>query len=145
VDNWEPAKIVVLRQGRPKVVEGFVQAGMGIQRMAERSPDFPMPSIIALLHLGSGHVVTYLIGSEEEVFAAATEIVRLGDWTFDGIDGWRNVSPTLLSDVEAVVARYPGMMHRPGGVPDHEGARQVLDLREKLSARKPRRRRSTAD
>ncbi|KQU47393.1 hypothetical protein ASG67_14120 [Sphingomonas sp. Leaf339] len=98
--------------------------------MVAPARDFPMPLIWAIYHVGSGHIVTFLIGTASDAFKIATEVSCLGDWSFDGLTGWQNLAPQIWNDLQEMIARNPGIMPNVKRHPNEEGAHKVLQERE---------------
>ena len=59
----------------------------------------------ALIHLNSGHRVCSLIGDVKDVFPLASEIAELTDWSFTGLDGWKNIDPELKDKFSSIMEK----------------------------------------
>lgn len=87
----------------------------------------------ALTHLGSGHQLCRIKGTVATVFPIASEIAESGDWSFDGLDGWRNQFPDAKEKLEAVAAKHPKLVvfttGRGRDLMSAEIARQIMMAR----------------
>lgn len=62
---------------------------------------------------------------ETEAFRIADQIVGLTDWTFDGLDGWKNTDPDLMQKLGALLELLGRKIRCGGGMQDSEGARAI--------------------
>lgn len=125
--SWQPEPFLALTAGKPETVVGWTHGGLGL---LECGPDIPMPSMWALYHLGSGHLVTFLMARDEEALRLSSEVAALCDWSFDGLNGWKNFAPHILDDLEELRARNERAMPKIDSPSDEAGARAILEARE---------------
>lgn len=127
--SWKPASFKIAVPPEPRIVAGYEYRGLGLHMSMRPSPKGQRPPTWDLSHLNSGHRVLSIKGNVADAFPIATEIAECGDWTFDGLDGWRNVEPELPEKVVAIAARYAKRctLRGAGGhdEPDHEMARTI--------------------
>ena len=141
MDNWTAGKFLASRGDRkPKELQGWILSGLGLHCMAAPVPDLPMPPIWAIYHIGSGHVVSFLIAPKDDAFRLATEVAHLGDWSFDGLNGWQNVAPQLWDGLQEMMASNPSAMPNVPRNPSEQGAHKVLEERENRLIRRRQRR-----
>lgn len=86
-------------------IAGMTCRGIGMH-IVRKMQIFGARPITAIVHLGSGHAICLVEASLEKTAEIATEIVRAGDWDFDGLKGWENMDPTLSLKVQAICNRY---------------------------------------
>lgn len=79
----------------------------------------------ALTHLNSGHRVCSLIGDVKDVFPLASEIAELTDWSFTGLDGWKNIAPELKDKFYSLIKKNKAKIKREGGSSDKKLAREI--------------------
>ena len=87
-DVWRARAFPVASKWGPLVREGRTYRGLGLY-----ADD---PGSWCLVHLASGHALCWLKGCELQVIALAARVAEVGDWTFVGLDGWRNCDPGLM-------------------------------------------------
>ncbi len=113
---WKPAKLSIVIFYKVRRREGFKYRGLGLHSM--------MKPLWGLYHLGSGHLVCWLVAGDNEACQIATEIAESGDWTFDGLDGWKNQFPDSEKKLMEISDRYSGKVRIPQG----GGRSEVLAL-----------------
>jgi hypothetical protein len=106
-DVWQPATVLTAHIPEPVPQAGYVYRSLGIWRSMRPSPKGRRPPTWCLTHLGSGHAVCNIKGKVAVAFAIAAEIADLGDWSFDGIDGWKNQFPDARTKMDEIVTKYP--------------------------------------
>jgi hypothetical protein len=75
--------------GYAEEVAGYTYRGLGLHWAMDW----------AITHLNTGHVLCYCRGGIKRSFAAATELAERFDWSFDGLQGWRNLDPEMSGKV----------------------------------------------
>lgn len=92
---------------------------------------FKSTPVWGLYHLNTGHLIVSIRGEEQTAKNIGAEIAGLGDWTFDGLEGWRNVFPEVKERLTELIARFPGIIERKKDASSNEQlAQEVLDWRE---------------
>lgn len=97
---WPPATFLVAFDSGPQPRAGYSQNGLGL--FIEIAGTKKKPPVWSLNHIGSGHCLCLLTGDVRKVFPIASDISDLGDWTFLGLEGWKNQlpgAPELLIEV----------------------------------------------
>ena len=96
---WKAEEFLnALRGMGPVSIAGYTHAGLGI---------YLGGASWSLIHLGSGHRVCRLKGTLERAALLGCEVAALTDWTFLGLDGWRNTDPDLKDKLTAWAATHP--------------------------------------
>lgn len=129
---WAPSKFLVSapwRESMTREVEGYVYRGLGLTIAIKGSPKGRRPPRWTLTHLGSGHAVCNLTGHVKDAFPIATEIAECGDWSFDGLYGWKNIDPELADKFRAIQAKHAKQVHRGQGGCDEASAVAVATAR----------------
>lgn len=135
--SWQPADVVIAQAMAPdqtRAVPGYVYRGLGLHlaissSRRRRKTQSEKPQTWALTHLGSGHRVAFIRGRVAVAFPIAAEIAECGDWSFDGLEGWRNVDPELPKRVFAIIERHGRKIWLGGGGCSHDAARAVAMAR----------------
>src|SRR4051812_21195230 len=95
----------------PRQTRGYTYRGLGLHIVSSgyqsKKGRTRVPPMWRLTHLGSGHGITSLRGELDTVLPPATEIAEAGDWSFDGLDGWKNQFPDARERMDEVLSRYP--------------------------------------
>jgi hypothetical protein len=112
---WPAGDFLIGMPNGPTSVSGYVYLGLGLHQTYAGSPKGRNKPRWALTHLGSGHLVGTLKGDVRTAFPVATEIAELGDWTFEGLTGWKNQFPDIQERVAEVQARHSGVFTKSGG------------------------------
>jgi hypothetical protein len=126
---WTTEKFFASRHGKAMVLDGWTFEGLGLHRMLNKLPDVPMPSIWALYHLNSGHVVVFIMADEDIAFEIGMRIAKLGDWSFDGLDGWKNIEPDLRQKLHLLAKENSDKIFRFNGLSNEETAQKVFRAR----------------
>lgn len=92
---WQPATFLIADFDGPSSRAGYVYRGLALHIVVKGSPKGRRPPTWALTHLGSGHRIGLIDGRVGDAFPIATDIAECGDWTFDGLNGWKNLEPEL--------------------------------------------------
>jgi hypothetical protein len=108
---------------------GYTYRGLGLYLLQRGSPKGRRPPKWCLVHLGSGHTVCYINGHVKDGFPLASEIAECGDWTFDGLTGWRNVDPEIPAKFHAIREAHPKAIELSNGGSSEEAARAVVMAR----------------
>ena len=122
---FEPGTILCAHQTMPIPHAGYVYNGVGIYKTQEGSPKGRRPPKWALIHLGSGHRICIIAAHFLDACHIAYDIANLGDWSFDGIKGWKNVDPELPRKLEDYAAKDMRIELTPGKG-NENAARAVL-------------------
>lgn len=140
--TWEPGDITLSNGGLAFASlytrAGYVFRGLGIYQMRRASPKGRRPPTYALIHLNTGHRICNITAPMRDAFEMAHDIAQLGDWTFDGLDGWKNMDPELPDKVHAYMAQHPKAMSRSGsGTSSKDAAMAILDARQAAMSNNP--------
>ena len=130
-DRWQPATFhVALPEGARKRA-GFTYRGLGLHIAKTASPKGRRPTKWTVTHLGSGHAVVAINAPFERACAIAAEIAEAGDWSFDGLQGWKNQFPDAKERTREIVAAHdPAAAYFQGaGGSSEDVARAVADAR----------------
>jgi hypothetical protein len=94
------------------------------------SPKGRRPPTWRLTHLGSGHAIASIVGTTARTFPIASEIAECGDWSFEGLEGWKNVEPDLPQKLVDIAERHKKYCKvRAGGGGNAEIARSIAMAR----------------
>lgn len=128
--TWTPSEFLVGFPGGPQVRHGYVYQGLGMYICSTASRKIPPEW--ALTHLNSGHLIVLIKGFVMTAFPVATQIADCADWSFSGVDGWRNQDPEFPQKIIAIVRRNSkkGRIRAPQGSQHHEIASQISRQRE---------------
>lgn len=127
--KWLPGKMLIAVAGKPLKRNGLIYGGLGIWQLVPAAPPFFETATSALYHLGTGHTICSLLGEEEDILPPATDIADLLDWTFDGLEGWRNLLPDLPARLAEIERQFPKIVRRTNGASDENIARAVFMAR----------------
>lgn len=112
--TWTQQRFLIAVEKRgaasTREVDGYTCKGLGLHLHREASPLGRRPARWHLTHLQSGHLVCILRGDLGTIFPVATEVT---DWTFIGIEGWRNSDPDMPKRFFALMAQHPKIIFRP--------------------------------
>jgi len=109
--------------------DGFVYRGLGVHQTypgsknGRRKPRWIVP------HLGSGHRLCSLIGDAERLTPIVTDLAEAGDWSFEGLDGWRNMFPEARECLLEFASRHRQFVRLRGGQNSENVARLVAEHR----------------
>lgn len=123
---WPAADVLVAYPGGPIAKAGYAWRGLGLFVAVPASPKGRRPAKWSLTHLGSGHAIAFLTGDVRTVFPVASEVAMAGDWTFDGLQGYKNQFPDAAERLSEIIARHPTVIVRSQGGAAHEGAAQAV-------------------
>jgi hypothetical protein len=87
--GWQPSTILLASRGRPRSHKGFESKGLGLVALVD-GKELKLETLWGVFHLGTGHLICTIRAHQAEAFEIATEITTLGDWNFDGLEGWKN-------------------------------------------------------
>lgn len=128
--SWTPETFLIAMPGGPAKRHGYVYRGLGLYLIMPASPKGRRPAQWSLTHLGSGHCLAMLKGDVSTAFPIATEIAEAGDWTFDGLKGWKNHFPDAAERVREILERAGSRGKMTGGGNSNEGvAREIAMAR----------------
>lgn len=134
--NWKRESFLVAGPGGTSTCIGFTYNGLGIDLRSPGSPKGRRKSIWVITHLGSGHRIGRLVGSNATVFEIATELAEAGDWSFEGLTGYQNQFPDAPQRWSELCAKYPDSISTGPLVGNSEdAARAVAMARAVLSPR----------
>lgn len=104
MNGWRAASFLIAFQDGPERRAGYAQNGLGlwVQRQGTRHSK----PIWCLSHIGTGHLVARFSGYADYVFPIASDISALGDWTFLGLDGYKNRMPDLKERLQEVLLKH---------------------------------------
>lgn len=134
VRAWPAANFSIAMPQGPVSRSGYAWRGLGLFMISSGSPKGKRKPKWSLTHLGSGHAIAFIDGDVREAFPVASEIALAGDWTFDGLEGWRNQFPDAPQRVAEIVARHRNVTKSGSGHRNEDVARQVAAAREGSSA-----------
>lgn len=111
--EWIETRFPVAHPRTGEVVEydGFTN-GVGLGVFLEAAADPPgagddwLDDIWCICHLNTGHAVARVEGQRIAAFQIGEELAGIGDWTFTGIEGWKNLQPDLPQKVAETVRAY---------------------------------------
>lgn len=127
---WQKGVFFVAREHQPIQSTGHVYRGLGLTLIQPASPKGRRRPVWNLIHLGSGHLIIRIKENVGPAFAIATEIAQAGDWTFDGIHGWKNQFPDVYEKIAVIRDKYPKRFQGGVGNPSTEAAYAVMMARE---------------
>lgn len=127
---WPAASFQVAMPQGPVKRDGYAWRGLGLFLAVAGSPKGRRKPKWSLTHLGSGHAIAFIDGDVREVFPVATEIALAGDWTFDGLEGWRNQFPDAPAKMAEIAARHKHLTKSSGAHRNEDVARAVAASRE---------------
>jgi hypothetical protein len=118
--EWVNEEFDVAMIDGPRPTRGFVYRGLGLHLVSSgyksRKGRKRIPPMWRLTHLGSGHGVSTLRGELVDVLPVATEIAEAGDWTFDGLDGWKNQFPDARERMAEITGRHGKLIRATTGM-----------------------------
>lgn len=115
--TWAPQKFLVAvgwSTDGTHEISGYAYRGLGLAMTIKGSPKGRRAPRWTLTHLGSGHAVCAIIGHVKDAFPIATEIAECGDWSFDGLTGWKNVDPELADKFSAIRTKHAKLIKSGG-------------------------------
>lgn len=107
---------------------GYVWRGLGIRKVSAPSPKGRRKAVWSLTHIGSGHRVGTLHGDAATAFPVATEIALAGDWTFDGLTGWKNQFPDVEERLGEIIARHSKVFTHTGSGQGNEDVARAIAM-----------------
>lgn len=131
---WRPARFKI---GGPVIYEvaGWELNGLGLDlrtcwrgRHVRKDGTRLVSTTWMTTHLNTGHSVRVFRGEPcELVFRAATDLALLADWTFQGLEGWRNTDPDIQDKLEAWHRRWE-FAAEPAGMGRHEETARAIGM-----------------
>jgi hypothetical protein len=98
-DQWEPRKYLIASNRGVLSVYGWVYKSLAIHLDSERRK---RGVVVAgsrswcITHINTGHYVAEIeTDNLRALFAEATKLALLADWSFIGLDSWQNQEPDL--------------------------------------------------
>jgi hypothetical protein len=104
-EGWAEEGITVAMLGDPVVTKGWTKGGLGIVQCDLNT--------FMILHLGSGHKFCFCRGFLETAQSICDDLLAVGDWTFNGLDGWQNQDPELLNKAAKVWEKWGWLLFNP--------------------------------
>lgn len=124
--EWKPGKFYIAMPGGPVEKAGYLCNGLGIFQAISASKGGKRPATWSLTHTGSGHAVCYMSGAKDIVLQVSALIANSGDWSFDGLEGYKNQFPDAAAKVSAIMAAHPKLFTKKGsGGRSEEVARSI--------------------
>ena len=120
---WQPAEFDVAGGlGTIDRVRGWEYRGLGLflisqlkARYRRKDGTRKLYQTWSATHLNTGHAVcTFRDLPFQTMLAAATDLAEMADWSFDGLEGWRNVEPEMGDKLAAWHSRH-ALGAQPGG------------------------------
>ena len=108
--------------------QGWTYRGLGLWMMIPGSLKGRRKPLWSITHLGSGHLVVAIEAAKETAIAIATELAEAGDWSFEGLEGWKNQFPEAHQVVLALMTRYK-CARRTGTATCEAAAQQIAAAR----------------
>ena len=102
-NTWKPDLFEIAMPPGPRMVAGYTYRGLGLHIIRNGSPKGGRKPRWSLSHLGTGHKLAVLDGDVRTVFTVASDIAEAGDWTFDGLYGWKNQFPNAKEELERII------------------------------------------
>jgi hypothetical protein len=131
--TWIKETFLIALPNGPTPRSGWTYGGCGVHQSIEGSPKGRRPPTFTVTHLGSGHALAHIDAIFDRTIEIATEIADAGDWSFDGLDGYKNQFPDAPKKVGAIIARHRRIarrFHKDGVQAAHEGvAREIAMAR----------------
>lgn len=130
VGHWQPGEFfAAISFGIVEHNYGWLWGGVAIQKLWNGSPKGRRPPAWSLIHTGSGHRICVIEAPESDAFQIADQVVGIGDWSFEGIDGWRNTDHELMARMGALVGRLGKVIKVYSGSQNHDAARAIAYAR----------------
>ena len=107
-DAWTPARFLIAQATGAEAIDGYELEGLGLAllsrvtaRYRRRDGTRRVDETWSVYHLNTGHMVrSFRQANARDAFTWATSLVALTDWTFEGLDGWRNRDPQVPDKLE---------------------------------------------
>ena len=126
---WPAADFEIATPNGPQWRTGYAMAGLGLYMMQGGSPKGRRKPLWSVTHIGTGHFICTLRGDVRTAFPVATEIAQAGDWTFDGLTGFKNQFPEAPERMREIAAKYPRIVgHETPGVGSDEGQARTIAM-----------------
>lgn len=126
---WKPGKFLTAQFYGVEEASGYLYKGLGMRKAISASPKGRRPPLWSLTHCGSGHRVMFIKAHDAEAFVIATEVADLGDWTFDGLEGWRNQFPDVQERIHQMRSKYGDKVSNGHGQRQEARAHEVAMMR----------------
>ena len=122
--RWTKESFLIAGIAGPVMRRGWTYRGLSLHKLQEGSPKGRRKARRTVSHLNSGHRLISITADEELVFSIATELAEAGDWTFEGLYGWKNQFPDAPDVVATLTTRHRCVSHGGGG--SYEGIAQQI-------------------
>lgn len=129
VGHWVPSEFLSARFGYVDTEYGWVCGGLAITPLWKGSPKGRRPPAWTMTHCGSGHRVCIIEAHDGFAFKIADRVLALTDWTFDGLEGWKNTDPELMDKFATLAASLGKSVHCGGACGSHELACEIAIAR----------------
>lgn len=123
-DLWRRGDLLIATPSGPQQVSGYSYRGVGLHLDAK--------PLWMISHQATGHALIHIVADRAVRFVIATEIAECTDWTFSGLDGWKNMDPELDAKLGVIGKKYSRYLAvKPGrGGQNENVARQISQSRE---------------
>jgi hypothetical protein len=126
---WKSAPFFIATKEGVVSREGKIYNGLGYDLRQPVGTSLAVDSIWAVTHLGTGHAICHIEGTEPEIAVIATEFAQAGNWNFASLDGWKNVDPDLLEKIKTILKKHHVSVFRYGTGTLEEAAQQIAEAR----------------
>lgn len=117
-------------------VNGFTYRGLGMHQASATKARYRRKDgtrrvyeTWVITHLNTGHAVRSMWDCPApRAFMLATDLAEIADWTFDGLDGWRNACPEMPDLLQEWHRRHNLEARQAGGGRD-EGVTRAIGMK----------------
>lgn len=95
--GWAQGEFWLAGRFTPMHVSGWVNGTLGLDKRV----------YWVVSHLATGFQIACIQAPERRALEIADEIARLGDWSFEGPDGWQNQFPDCAEQIARIRRRFP--------------------------------------
>jgi hypothetical protein len=136
-DCWKPDRYEIAAPvGGVELVDGLSYRGLGLHLNSATKAKYVRKDGTrrvywswAVTHLNTGHMVRGFYDVPiADVFAAATDLAMITDWTFDGLQGWRNTDPEVPDKLQAWHKRHQ-LGARQGGMGGNDDIAREIGMK----------------
>lgn len=106
MSEWVRCRFLIALPEGPAERDGYSYRWLGLHQVRPPSPKGRRPPWFSLTHIGSGHRVCLINARLDAAKMIATEIAECGEWAFDGVDGWKNIDPSLRDKCIALFEKF---------------------------------------
>ncbi|WP_341896427.1 hypothetical protein [Sphingobium sp. YR657] len=134
--RWRPSQFQIAAWGDSvDIAHGIERNGIGfyvhskiVARYRRKDGTRRIDWRFSATHLNSGHAVRFFETRDpRSIIPAVDDLADLCDWSFDGLDGWKNFVPDLPDRMQAWHRRHE-MAARSGGGMRSEAAARVIAM-----------------